>query len=612
MYDPKSTGFTASATGRKASTASRFGIPLPYTASPGESVLKAVSTGGRAGAIHATRFQRGETGLLLGKYSGKSTKARTGPTNSLDTNNKAPVRGSEPGSARMPKIAYCSPKPRIALPNAPPRKSQPTRLSGGREATSPPTTAPETQIRGNPRPANDSWAGSASTNAPARKSQRQRAQPSPFKRALERWSARVAGADLLGSRRLCSRSLSGIPSGSLIQVTQGDSGGEVPTHAVHTHSGRRRGRADIEPLRRRRVRVESGHGPGEELSEIHDAAVDVAAHQVGVESFEVRRSHRVLGQDALLEARGEAFDLGLDPPCHVEGRAVGDVAVGPNGMLARRRAGRVEEALLRQQHERSLGMLAAPHGGFTGGDLLQRASEVDGPGPQALDGPPGDRAVEREIYLEDAGTVTVILEGAPVALGDVRPRDVEQLAGRDVEEDRARARHLLDRVHPDAGEDLAAEGDQVRGEGVGYLLRPALRERPAEGVPQSAEDEPEESARGLLQRQERVSRVTRKEAAGLLPLERALGQGARRAEGAQRRGTQGEGMPDEAGRADEVGCNLGSVFCHALHEPLVRPGVGAKSGGRLLHGALKDGGGTVVEGVGERGRGVDPLEAVLL
>jgi hypothetical protein len=101
-------------------------------------------------------------------------------------------------------------------------------------------------------------------------------------------------------------------------------------------------------------------------------------------------------------------------------------------------------------------VLSPPDGGFPGGDLIQSSAEVDGTGPQALRRLPGDGSVEREVHLEDARSVAVILEGAPVALGEVLPRDVEQLAGRDVEEDRARARNLLDRVHPEAGVDLAA------------------------------------------------------------------------------------------------------------------------------------------------------------
>ena len=63
-------------------------------------------------------------------------------------------------------------------------------------------------------------------------------------------------------------------------------------------------------------------------------------------------------------------------------------------------ARRVEEALLPQEHERALGVLAAPDGGFSRDYLLQRPTEVDRSSAQALFDLPGNRAVEREVHLE--------------------------------------------------------------------------------------------------------------------------------------------------------------------------------------------------------------------
>ena len=54
------------------------------------------------------------------------------------------------------------------------------------------------------------------------------------------------------------------------------------------------------------------------------------------------RSGRRRGEDPVPEARREALDLAEDPVRGVDGRAVGDVAVGPDGVPAGRRAGRVE------------------------------------------------------------------------------------------------------------------------------------------------------------------------------------------------------------------------------------------------------------------------------
>jgi hypothetical protein len=106
------------------------------------------------------------------------------------------------------------------------------------------------------------------------------------------------------------------------------------------------------------------------------------------------------------------------------------------------------------------------------------------------------------------------------------PGDVEELTRRNVEEDRPGLRHLLHRADPDAGEDLTPQREQVGGERVGYALGAAFGQGPAEGVPQGAEDHPEEGARPLLQRQERVGRVAGEEAARLLALKEGLGPAA--------------------------------------------------------------------------------------
>jgi hypothetical protein len=54
------------------------------------------------------------------------------------------------------------------------------------------------------------------------------------------------------------------------------------------------------------------------------------------------------------------------------------------------------------------------------------------------------------------------------------------------------------------------------------------------------------------------------------------------------------------------------VVGYRPHELPVRIGIGAQGLSRLFHRAFEDSGGAVVEGMGERGRRVDPLEAVLL
>src|SRR5215217_5167874 len=179
---------------------------------------------------------------------------------------------------------------------------------------------------------------------------------------------------------------------------------------MHASARRRRGRTYVQSLCRGGVRVETDHRPGQKLTEVHVAAAYVAADEVGVLAFEIGRSGDALREYALPEAGGKAFYLGFDPPRHVEGRAVGDVAVRPHSVLALRSAGGVEEALLREQYEGPLRVLSPGDGGLARGDFLQRPTEVHGPGTPALLRSPGNRTIEREVDLEDAGPVAVALE----------------------------------------------------------------------------------------------------------------------------------------------------------------------------------------------------------
>src|SRR5215213_10039142 len=193
---------------------------------------------------------------------------------------------------------------------------------------------------------------------------------------------------------------------------------------MHASARRRRGRTYVQSLCRGGVRVETDHRPGQKLTEVHVPASYVAADEVGVLPFEIRRPGDALRKNTVPETGGETFYLRLDPLCHVEGRAVWDVAVGPDGVLAFGGARLVEEALLGEQDERPLRVLPPRHGALPRCDLVERAAEVDGSGPLAALGCPGDRPVEREVHLEDARTVAVALEGVVVTLRKVLSGDV--------------------------------------------------------------------------------------------------------------------------------------------------------------------------------------------
>jgi len=145
--------------------------------------------------------------------------------------------------------------------------------------------------------------------------------------------------------------------------------GVVAAHAVDSAAWWRGGRAYIE--------VPDGGGvmaPGgaeEELAEIYGAAGDVATDQVGVHSSRAR-GKRCGGLERNRGSRGETFDLRFDGWEHIDGGAVGDVAVGPGDVLPCWGASGIEKGWLREQDERAIGVTAVAHVVFGGGDFLRR------------------------------------------------------------------------------------------------------------------------------------------------------------------------------------------------------------------------------------------------
>src|SRR5262249_33706039 len=129
-----------------------------------------------------------------------------------------------------------------------------------------------------------------------------------------------------------------------------------------------------------------------------------------------------------------------------------------------RRPGGVELALLHQQHERALRMLAVPDGGLGGRDLVEGSAEMNRRGLQTLRVSPRDRPVERPVGLEGTGAVAVAAEPAHVTRGKDRCADVGELRGTGVEEDDAGGRKVRERSNKATRLDGSAESSQVRSE----------------------------------------------------------------------------------------------------------------------------------------------------
>src|SRR5438309_11191746 len=97
-------------------------------------------------------------------------------------------------------------------------------------------------------------------------------------------------------------------------------------------------------------------------------------------------------------------------------------------MFARGCARCIEQAWLRNQHERPFGMLSSPHSPLTGRDLFQCAAQVRGSCSRACSGFPGNRSIEGEIDLEYAGAVAIARKLSLVTGGQTIPRYALELA----------------------------------------------------------------------------------------------------------------------------------------------------------------------------------------
>ena len=167
--------------------------------------------------------------------------------------------------------------------------------------------------------------------------------------------------------------------------SQRGAGRPEPAHAVHAASGRRGGRAQVDALQGRAVRVPPRRRPEDHLAERGGTGIDVAADVARVVLLGRHGREGRARQDQVAEAGREPLDLRLDPLGHVHRRTVGDVAVGPQRVPACRCPPGIDHAGLGDEAVRALRMPAGVDLRLAPGDLLERPADVHGDGlPAAL------------------------------------------------------------------------------------------------------------------------------------------------------------------------------------------------------------------------------------
>ncbi len=139
-------------------------------------------------------------------------------------------------------------------------------------------------------------------------------------------------------------------------------------------------------------------------------------------------------EDAVAKSWSKTFDLRLDARQHVEGGAIGNMAIRPGYVLAFGSAARIEQGRLGEQHKRLLGVKAMSHGIFRGGNLRHGSAQVHGCGARTIGGPPWDRLRECVIHLEDSRRLAVTLELSAVRRGKTLAGYLHQVARSDITE----------------------------------------------------------------------------------------------------------------------------------------------------------------------------------
>src|SRR5207245_8849237 len=122
------------------------------------------------------------------------------------------------------------------------------------------------------------------------------------------------------------------------------------------------------------------------------AAPDASTDVVLVVAIDPGPHHDPPPDTTHTKPRAETLDLLLHPFGHIEGGTIRGVAVRPHGVLPRRRARWVEEALLSDEDERTLGRRPARDLCFALGDLVERPAEMHRPCAETILRAPGRRA----------------------------------------------------------------------------------------------------------------------------------------------------------------------------------------------------------------------------
>ena len=259
---------------------------------------------------------------------------------------------------------------------------------------------------------------------------------------------------------------------------------------------------------RRRVRVPADDRAEQELADVLDAAVDVAADVVRVVRLHRGRVPDGPSEDEVAEARARTARPAPRSP-----RSRRRSSRSARGSTPRRRACPRARATGRRSSAGRAGRTGDPRTApamdrvLRRRDLAHRPAEVHRAGPQRCARRAtgsGRRAPSRPCARPGRSGSPRAGAGSRVAAGRRRPRATWR--GVRSSSDGARRRQLVERRHPPVRLDLDAERPRLRLERRGDLPAPAPRHRPADGVREQPEHEPERRRQRLPEPEHRVRR----------------------------------------------------------------------------------------------------------
>ncbi len=271
----------------------------------------------------------------------------------------------------------------------------------------------------------------------------------------------------------------------------------------------------------------------------------------------------------------------------------------------------IRDRLLCDQHERRLGHHPADRRAFGRSDRGEGATQVDRPGPPDGGTGPRDAVADCEVHLERGGSVTEPAVGpGPTSR---KPGTEDRCSGprSGVEQERPVRRQVLGGFDTMSGDDGSAVGDQQRDERCCDRAGPALGHGPTAGVAGGDEHGPGRGGQGLAEVLEAVGGRTDPQSLRGLGPERP---GDRRRRHARPEPEPGHlnrvGRPPDRG-TEHVGCQVVEATGQRTEEPTPGLAVGAQLIAGPIDVAVHQGGGAVIERVGQVDLRPPPHQSVL-